>query len=198
MICVGPDERRGSTHYFSTVTITDFSVVPPAALRHRTPNVDVWFRVTLAVPRVARSVANPMPTHAFASCDDQLKVTGWPGDTADGFATRVTVGKGTTVTVTDFSVLPPAPFPHVTRKVDVAFGVRVAVPFVALRVAKPAPQHVFEPCDDQFKATGSPGVTVVRSATKVNVGRGTAVTVTDCSLALPTALRHVTVNVDVA
>ncbi len=65
---------------------------------------------TLCVPLVLLApVHPPLAVQLVALVVDQVRVLLWPVAMVSGLAVSVTVGAGTTVTVTDFPALPPEP-----------------------------------------------------------------------------------------
>jgi hypothetical protein len=130
----------------TTATVTGRLVVPPAPVQLKVKVLSwvsgptLWLPVSALEPDQA-----PEALHEVALLEDHVSIEDPFMATLVGLAVRVTVGSGagSTVTVTDWPALPPAPV-HVRMNVLLAVNdPRVSLPEVAL-VPDHAPEAVHE------------------------------------------------------
>ena len=108
----GIHERSAVPVALCTVTVTGRLVLPPGPVQVNV-NVLVWVRgPVLWLPESGLLPDQAPPAlQEVASLDDHVRVEALPELTVVGLATNETVGNGagSTVTVTDWPALPPAP-----------------------------------------------------------------------------------------
>jgi len=179
-----------------TDTIADFASPPPMPVQVSVNVLVVASAPVGSVPLVARPPDQaPEAVQPVASVDDQLSVELALVKMDCGLAAMATIGGGTTMTVADFTSLPPIPV-QVSVKVPVVASAPVgSVPLVALAPDQ-APEAVqpVASVDDQVRVELAPLASACGLALIVTAGGDTTVTVADFT-SLPPAPVHLRVKV---
>jgi hypothetical protein len=162
-----------------TVTVADWAALPPSPVQVSVKSVVAVSVPVDWLPLVAFAPLQPSDAvQAVALVELQVNSDDVPVPMVAGVAVSVTVGTGITVTVADWTALPPSPA-QVSVKLVVADNVPVDwVPLVAFDPVQPSDAvHAVALVELQVNVAAVPVPIVVGLALSATVGTGITVTV---------------------